>query len=320
MNNDKILLESGTNEVEILEFQLGEQSFGVNVLKIQAIEQFDDSRLTTIQLAPKPVAGSLLFRDECLTLIDLGVCLEVREKAIRSSTEDDQLLVLVMEFNNIRTSFLVDGVDRIHRVSWGSITPLSSFLNLTATKFTGSLNINNREILLVDMEKVVAEVLPGDMERLLVTPESDADLRAARGAIPIFLAEDSPTIRELLAKELTLGGYTNLKIFPNGAECLEAVHELHQQARTANTTISAYISGIITDIEMPKLDGLALCKTCREDLGMDDTPIIMFSSMINEQMAIKCQEVGATDYLSKPQFGELVAYLDRHCLQEPATV
>ena len=183
MAKDGILLESGTNEVEILEFVLDDQHFGVNVLKIQAIEQFDPARVTRIQLAHPSVVGTLLFRDSCITLVDLtkemnsapdreetvepeisravdtvttseledGTPAPVSEAASTSvdteTGESSAKLVLVMEFNDMKTAFLVDGVNRIHRVSWESISPLSAFLSSTDSKFTGSLQIDGREIL-----------------------------------------------------------------------------------------------------------------------------------------------------------------------------
>ncbi len=322
MDQSKILLESGTNEVEILEFYLGEQAFGVNVLKIQAIEQFDPARLTTIHLAPPSVMGSLLFRNECLTLIDLRVCLDTGDPrnlpAAQGEDDEDgetpQPLVMVLEFNDRRTAFLVDGVDRIHRVGWDSITPLSPYLNQPDTKFTGSLNINDREIMLVDLEKVVAEVLPGELAALAVPEETSEEMRALRGGRLIFLADDSPTVREMLLGELAHGGYTNVQLFSNGRECLEAVKALAAEAEEKDLALEGLLGGLITDIEMPSMDGLALCRTIRQDLGLADLPVIVFSSLINAQIARKCEQVGATDYISKPQFSSLVRYLDRYVL------
>ncbi|MGD9547525.1 MAG: chemotaxis protein CheV [Candidatus Krumholzibacteriia bacterium] len=324
MQKDGILLESGTNEVEILEFILGGQSFGVNVLKIQAIEQFDPARLTRLQLAHRAVIGTILFRDQCITLVDLGKHLEsaagvrTAKRAAGVGTGDDgdldSKLVLVMEFNERKTAFLVDGVDRIHRISWRQISPLSPFLDTPDSKFTGSLNIKDNEILIVDMEKVVGEILPTDLKRHQVDVDENDPLRPQRAEAMIYLAEDSGIIRELLVQELGRGNYVKVRTFANGAECCQAISDLVARIRAEGGDLRDHLAGLVSDIEMPKMDGLALCRHCKETLGLKETPVILFSSLINEQIARKCETVGADSYLSKPQFGRLVEVLDELCL------
>jgi len=331
MANDGILLESGTNEVEILEFKLGNQSFGVNVLKIQAIEQHDPARVTKVQLAHPSVVGTLLFRDNCITMIDLA-----RELGFPAGTDgagqdaaaaDDEApggkagaerggqsrLVLVMEFNQLKTAFLVDGVNRIHRVSWESFSPLSSFLSTTDSKFTGSLAIEEREILIVDMEKIVTEILPRGQFQFAVPPADDSPASRARAGRQIFLAEDSAIIRERVTQELGRGNYVQVRTFPNGRACIDEIGRLQQRAAAEERPVTDFLAAVISDIEMPAMDGLALCREIKQKRGLDALPVIMFSSLINEQIAAKCEAVGADAYISKPQFTQLVDLLDEHC-------
>lgn len=355
MANDGILLESGTNEVEILEFVLGGQPFGVNVLKIQAIEQFDPARVTHIQLAHPSVIGTLLFRETCITLVDLTQEMEredlaeyfdqdgitqavdavttetlVKNTPVPADTsskspsgkaqeEPPVRLVLVMEFNDLKTAFLVDGVNRIHRMSWESINPLSAFLNTVDSKFTGSLQIEGREILLVDMEKVVTEILPRGLNINPVLEASSHPLAEARAALQIFLAEDSAIISAKVKSELTRGSYSQIKSFPNGRDCYEAVAALVDKAKAENRPITDFLGAIISDIEMPKMDGLALCKNVKQTLQVKGVPVIMFSSLINDQIARKCEDVDADDFISKPQFARLAELLDKHCLHRDQT-
>lgn len=322
MAKASILLESGTNEVEILEFVLGGQSFGVNVLKIQAIEQYDPKRVTRIHLAHPSVIGTLRFREHCLTMIDLGKEMDAEDPSCDSSYEEGKpacgegapnRLVLVMEFNQLKTSFLVHGVHRIHRVSWEAINPLSPYLGSSDSKFTGSLQIEGREILLVDMEKIVTEILPRGQFQNSVEATDDEALTAARGARPILLAEDSAVLRKHVADELRRGGYTDLRTFANGKECYDELHRLIGQADAAGRPVGELVAALISDIEMPAMDGLALCRWVKQTKQTEDLPVIMFSSLINEQIATKCEAVGADAYISKPQFTELVALLDKHC-------
>lgn len=340
MAKEGILLESGTNEVELLEFMAGGQSFGVNVLKVQAIEQFDPLRVTHIQLADPAVIGTLLFRDTCITLVDLvqqlgdpipgaetddpGEAATAMAGLVTASVPEDSpgqesgavdnKLVLIMEFNEMKTAFRVDGVNRIHRVSWGDISPLSPFLNQADSKFTGSIQIDGREILIVDMEKIVSEIMEGDAPRCTSNADPAHPLFAAREHLTIFLAEDSAVIRDRVERELANANYTRVFTFPNGQECFDRIVQLQETARNEGKPVGEVISAIISDIEMPAMDGLALCKNIKEELMIKDVPIIMFSSLINEQIAQKCNEVGAEAHISKPQFAQLVDLLDKFCL------
>jgi len=345
MANNGILLESGTNEVEILEFVVNGQPFGVNVLKIQAIEQFDPERVTQIQLSHPSVVGTLLFRESCITLVDLSLEMaEIAEELledgediseavesvispelVESSKSTDNAnagqtdptgnkLTLVMEFNSLKTAFLVDGVNRIHRVSWKAISPLSPFLASTDSKFTGSLQIEEREILIVDMEKVVTEILPKGQDMFCVSGEQ-GPMFAERATAQVFLAEDSAVIRDKVCEELAKANYVNVKTFPNGLACYEAITAIKEKSEIEGKAVSEYFGVLISDIEMPQMDGLALCKNMKETLGIKDVPVIMFSSLINEQIARKCEDVGAEAYITKPQFTELVQLLDQFVLE-----
>lgn len=325
MAKASILLESGTNEVEILEFVLGGQSFGVNVLKIQAIEQYDPLRVTRIHLAHPSVIGTLRFRDHCLTMIDLrremgtteaepadGAQAEFEDGKPVNDEDAPAKLVLVMEFNQLKTAFLVDGVHRIHRVSWESINPLSPYLSSSESKFTGSLQIEGREILLVDMEKIVTEILPRGQFQHSVAEVAEGDLTRARAARTVLLAEDSAVLRKHVADELRKGGYTSLRTFANGREAYDELNRLAAASDAAGKPISDYVAALISDIEMPAMDGLALCRWVKQTRQTGELPVIMFSSLINEQIAGKCEAVGADAYISKPQFTQLVNLLDEH--------
>ncbi len=326
MADKRILLESGTNEVEILEFYLGGQSFGVNVLKIQAIEQFDPERVTQIRLTHPSIVGTLVFREKCITLIDLRKEMEAEGNADGhtaniTDTTPDQALVLVMEFNNLKTAFVVDGVDRIHRASWESINSLSAFLNTPDSKFTGSFQIEDREILIVDMEKIVSEILPGWQQKFAIPENESSPYKANRATKTIFLAEDSALIREGVRTELARCNYVDLQTFPNGESCQEEINRLKKKARSEGGQVTDHVDLLISDIEMPAMDGLALCRWIKDDPILQQLPVVMFSSLINEQIARKCDEVKADAYITKPQFAELLVLLDHHTnVQDEAEV
>jgi two-component system chemotaxis response regulator CheV len=359
-DRDGILLESGTNEVEILEFELDGQGFGVNVLKVQAIEQFDASKVTEIQLSHPAVIGTYSYREGVISLVDLGKELEIHDGAGDALTPRereavaavlDELpvpagagpepeaqpentagrtdlttavdaasdlietrIVLVLEFNEVTTGFLVDGVNRIHRVSWDAISALSPFLAAVHSKFTGSLNIERREILVVDMERVLADILPSASGAYHFREDHDTTEDARRAQIPVYLAEDSVTIRAVMVNELERGGYTELHSFDNGLACYEALQVAVNRARAEDRPVREAVGIVVSDIEMPQLDGMTLCKRFKQELGQQEIPVVLFSSLINEQIAHKCEAVGADRYISKPRFNELLETVDSFVL------
>ncbi len=321
MAKEGILLESGTNEMELLEFIVGSQGFGVNVAKIQAIEPYDRKRVTRIPNAHPSVAGMLLFREKTIPLIDLTTELDMVDKQTQKSdsqegAEPPTRIVLAMEFNRMAAAFLVDGVNRIHRISWEQISPLSPLFVEHAADFTGSVQLEGRDILIVDVEKIVAEVLPAEHEAAKPGDENWSPYEYERAGIKIILAEDSGTIRNMLLDVLKNGNYTDVESFDNGGDALSAINERVAKAKQTNTPLPEHLNIVISDIEMPKMDGLALCKRIKQEMCITGLPIIMFSSLINEQMIEKCKSVGADAYISKPQFGELVNLLDKLCFTE----
>ncbi|PIE75936.1 chemotaxis protein CheV, partial [bacterium DOLJORAL78_65_58] len=188
----------------------------------------------------------------------------------------------------------------------------------TDSKFTGSLKIEDREILIVDMEKVITEILPKGQDMFSVRREQ-GPIAEERATVQVFLAEDSAVIRDKVKEELSRANYVNVRCFPNGFECYQAITQIHQQATTEGKSPAEYLGCVISDIEMPQMDGLAMCRNIKENLMMKDVPVIMFSSLINEQIARKCRDVGADAYITKPQFTMLVDLLDEHALhKDPA--
>ncbi|MCF6179964.1 MAG: chemotaxis protein CheW, partial [Geopsychrobacter sp.] len=154
----EILLESGTNEMEIIEFYLGEQSFGINVQKLKEIIPFDIEQVTAIPDSAESVLGTLLLRGSTIPLVDLKRHLGQRYS--KSSAEEVREVVLVCEFNGRTNGFMVDGVNQIHRVSWDQVQPMAQFIDQYRPRFTGSINLDGREILIVDLEHIVAEFDP----------------------------------------------------------------------------------------------------------------------------------------------------------------
>lgn len=318
-----ILLESGTNEMEVIEFYLGEQSFGINVQKLREIIKYEPEGLVTLPESPPSMLGTLLVRGNTIPLVDLNI--HLRRKAEASEKEaGSRRVVLVCEFNGRITGFLVDGVNQIHRISWTQVSPMAEFLGQYRPRFTGSVRIEDREILIVDLEHILAEIDPDSVlhyeEAAAVSTPGPAKLRheekvERRGRNRLMLAEDSVIIRAGLLKILKEAGYHQVTTFVDGEKCYEAIRRLKKESNGSPAgDLGGSIDLLISDIEMPGMDGLTLCRRIREELGLTELPILMFSSLITEQMAHKCESVGATGYVSKPQIPELIEMIDGHCL------
>lgn len=306
----EILLETGTNEMEIIEFYLGTQPFGINVHKLKEIITFDQDALTVVPGCGDGMLGTLLLRGSTIPLIDLKAHIVQKEKDLRG---DVRQVVLVCEFNDRVNGFKVDGVNQIHRVSWKDVQPMASFIDQYRPRFTGSVNIEGREILIVDLEHIVAEF---DSESNL---DYEADLHSAamqeklphtRERMKLMLAEDSALIRAGIEKVLKGSNYTDLAVFVDGQQCYDQILKIKQRVIDGES-LGSMLHLLISDIEMPKMDGLTLCKKIKEDPVLRDVKVVMFSSLINAQMAAKCDQVGADGYATKPQIPYLVEMMDK---------
>lgn len=300
-----ILLDTGTNEVEILEFMLGDQSFGINVAKVMQIIAYDATKFTVLPEEEKAILGVLLWQGKTIPLIHLALALKRRDHG-----QPARPIVLVTRFNEVTNGFLVSSVNKIHRVSWDVITPISPILSGHSSNITGSVNIAGQDILLVDFEYLVASLFPNvRMDHNLEDAHIGKELN--RQDMPIVFAEDSTFIRENMVTLLNRVGYSQVTAFENGQLAFEHIRTLKARVEGARRPITDALRLVITDIEMPKMDGLTLCRRINKELQLGEIPVVLFSSLIDEQMSMKCREVGAAAYTCKPKINELIALLDR---------
>ncbi len=308
-----ILLESGTNEAEVAELILGNQHFGVNVVKIKEFVQYDRLTVTKPPGRHPSVQGIFLLRGKTVPLIDLNVHL-----AIKGEKQPNQRIVLITEFNKVVMGFIIDAVDRIHRVSWKDIQPLSAMLQAHPLPVTSSINIKGSEIMMLDLERIVGEIIPSaGFGAPVSNPKlTEVSIEEARKSHKLLFAEDSNTIRSHVIKALAAVGYIHITAFENGQDAYDAIVALQKQVETEGRKINDFISLAILDIEMPQMDGLTLCKKIKMDLGLSSVPVLIFSSLITEQMALKCEKMGADGYTTKPSMEHLVEMIDKFCFKK----
>ncbi len=310
MAKQDILLETGTNEVEIAEFAISSQCFGVNVAKIREFVPYDQLNVTKLPDKHPSMLGVFLLRDRTIPLIDLRMHLNIKGKEDQSSVRQ---VVAITDFNDMINGFIIDSVNRIHRLSWKDIEPLSSFIENCAISITGSIHIEEREILVLDLERIIDEVFPESAMSASEEDFADKPKEEKREHTKLIIAEDSSTIRNLIVKILTSVGYKNITAFENGKDALDEFTRLKQKAESEGKDITEYVTFAVFDIEMPQMDGLTLCKNVKGELGLTDVKVIMFSSLINEQMALKCKKVGANAHITKPNIHKLVELADKLC-------
>ena len=289
-----ILLESGTNELEILEFTLADNHYGINVAKIREIIPYQ--KVTPVPNAHPSIEGIFMPRDVMITAIDLKNCLQ------RGQSEEKGLFIIT-NFNKLDIAFHVDQVIGIHRVSWNEIIKPDSTINgQDGSVSTGVIKMDDKLVVILDFESIVSSISPEtglrvhDVEEFKGRSRSDAN---------ILIAEDSALLSSLITDCLKKAGYGNLIVTTNGQEAWDQLVKFKKEGDPAEK-----VQCIITDIEMPQMDGHHLTKLIKDDPRFDGMPVVIFSSLVNDEMKRKGEALGVDAQLSKPEIGKLVRQLD----------
>lgn len=301
MIQQKILLESGTNEVEILEFFLGTQSYGINVLKIKQIIAYDASQITQMPKSHPAIEGTIYNRGEYITLINLSNYLNIEDKDL------EYRAILITDFNQKSYGFRVDDIRKIHRISWQDIQPVQSNVTIDKNWTTGVCKISERSVLVLDFESITGDLF-GGLSFEVGSKDLEGKQIISRRDKKIFLADDSAMVRSNLEKSLKAAGYESISCFDNGEDLYQEFMKVFTKSQEEEKSISEYIDLVISDIEMPDKDGLTLCKQIKE--LAPKLPVIILSSLINEQIETKCDSVNANDAISKNEINRLLKTVD----------
>ena len=290
----KILLENGTNELEVLEFKLDGNAYGINVAKIKEIITYQ--AVTPVPNAHPSIEGIFMPRDTMITAIDLKNCLQ------RGVSEPGGLFIIT-NFNKLDIAFHVDSVVGIHRVSWRDIIKPGSTVSTSEDGVsTGIIKFEDRLIIILDFEKIITDINP---ETGLKVTEIDELGERHRNHVPILIAEDSPLLNKLIVDSLKKAGYDNLIHTENGQQAYDVIEECKKEG-----SLKDHVQCVISDIEMPIMDGHRLTKLVKSDDATKDIPVVIFSSLVNEEMRRKGEALGADAQLSKPEIGNLVKVVD----------
>lgn len=291
-----ILLESGTNEIEIMKFTIQGEFYGINVAKVKEIMMSEKVKM--MPHAHPAVEGIFKPRDILITVIDLGYYLTGEDLGHKSRD-----LFIVTNFNKMTVAFRVQSIEGISRISWKDIQkPDKTLSHGEEGVATGIAQCAGELVTILDFEKIVAEIAPettiqiSEVEQMGDRPLCDS---------PLVIAEDSVLLQKMIDDSLERAGFMDVKNFSNGQEAWNYLNSLRN-----DSDLYDKVNLIITDIEMPEMDGHRLTKLVKDDPRLKKIPVVIFSSLIDDQMRTKGEALGADEQLTKPEIGHLVHVID----------
>lgn len=293
-----ILLENGTNELEILEFMIDGNVYGINVAKIREIIPYQ--KVTPVPNSHPSIEGIFMPRDTMISVVNLPKHLNLHDSFCIKND-----MMVITNFNNLNIAFHVHSIYGIHRVSWADIIQPDKTINTKDSSIaTGIVKIDGRIIIILDFEKIVSDINPDT--GLKVSEIDEMFDERKRNDSTILIAEDSALLSTLIIDSLHKAGYVNVINNNNGQEAWDLLCGMKNKG-----TVLDDVKCIITDIEMPLMDGHRLTNLVKTDDVLKEIPVIIFSSLVNPEMRKKGEALGADAQLSKPEIGNLVKIIDR---------
>lgn len=293
-----VLLESGTNEFELMEFTIDDKSFGINVAKVLEIMQYTE--IMPMPNSNENVEGVFKPRDEIITVVDLAKYLNLNPAPAYNKD-----ILIITKFNKSCTAFHVQGVEGIHRISWTLIEkPNETIYGSKEVVATGIAKLGDKLITILDFEKIILDICPQNSIAGTFTPDKE---NRTENELPLLIAEDSPVLLKMLENCLKDSGYKKEIICTNGQEAYNKLLEYKEMPGD----VTDYIKCVITDIEMPQMDGHRLTKLIKDDVQLRKIPVIIFSSLITDELRHKGIALGADAQVTKPEIDNLVSTIDR---------
>ncbi len=293
-NNDTALPQEG--ELQLLEFEVGKNHYGISITKV--LEIMMRRRLAPLPDSPEEIEGVFMPRDKLITVVDLHKVLKLEED------KDERGLFIICRFNNTDIGFHVDKVNGIHTTNWSEVEhPPEIAVRPENSISTGIVKSKDAIIMIVDFERIVMEL--GGKPELDLTGAEDVQGEEFFIGKHLVIAEDSDFLNHMIVNSLTDIGFNDIRSFKNGKEAWDYIFSVREIGGDITDTIGA----VITDIEMPQMDGLSLTKLIKSDSILKNIPVFLFSSLPDEQTAVKAAEAGADGHYTKPQIGLLIQKL-----------
>ena len=304
-NNRSNKIVDETSALELMEFTMAGDAFGINVAKVTEIMRH--TPITPMTLSHPCIDGVFKPREKLITVINLP-----RYMALAESEDPSNDMFMLTNFDNVNAAFLVHTVEGMHRINWSDVErPSSIVYGSNDSVVTGTTKIDNRIITIIDFEKVLYDINP---ETGLQISEVIRLGERLENPKPIVVVEDSVFLKKMLIESLEAAGYTNISSFDNGQDAWDYLIKCRSECHANITPIEKKVSILITDIEMPRMDGHHLTKLVKQDDILSKIPVIVFSSLIDETQKQMGENLGVNAHLSKPQIGKLVTTIDEWIL------
>lgn len=316
-SRSNILLKSGTNELEVITLYLrwldplsvgtaAQAAYGINAAKVRELVAMP-TELTEIPDSHPSVRGVFLLRGRTIPLVDL--CHWFGYTPDTSPEAMVKWVVVVSEINGKLFSFISHGVDKVYRISWSQIMPPPEII-ARHSSLTGMCLVNDRVIQMIDFEKICADIdssMAVDHVTHAIKERADADQVNKH----VVIADDSATIREQIKRTLERADY-RVKAFSDGQSTWDFLEQT-----MGDGAVDSQILAVVSDIEMPQMDGHHLCMKIKQQPDFKRVPVLLFSSLINAATRHKGEQVGADDQITKPELDTLVKRL-QGCLKKLA--
>ncbi|MCL2080204.1 MAG: chemotaxis protein [Oscillospiraceae bacterium] len=294
-----------TSILQLMEFTMSGNSFGINVAKVTEIMR--NTAITPMTLSHPCIDGIFKPRDRLITVINLP-----RYMALPENENLTDNMFMLTNFENTNAAFVVHTVEGMHRVKWSDVErPSSIIYGANDSVITGTVKIEDRLITIIDFEKVLYDINP---ETGLQISEVEKMGAREHSQKPVVVVEDSVFLRRMLLESLQVAGYENISEFDNGQDAWDYLVKCRDECLENITPIEKKVSIVITDIEMPRMDGHHLTKLIKNDNVLSKIPVLVFSSLIDDAQKQQGLSIGVNAHLSKPQIGMLVSTMDEYIL------
>lgn len=308
-----ILLEVGTNELEVITFylewldpdtrKLHKNTYGINAAKVRELVAYPEE-ITRVANSVSCVRGVFLLRNHTIPLIDL--CDWFGYQTEEQKSGERKWVVIVADLNGKAFGFITHGVDKVYRISWSQITP-PPHLIASSQSITGICQVDNLIIQMVDFERLVGTIDPSMVVKSHLREEDVQEIEDKYDK-SVLVVDDSRVVLMQLTKTLQSSGFKVIPK-PDGQAAFEFLEDLRGKGE-----VDKKILAIISDIEMPRMDGHHLCMRVKKDPAYRKIPLILFSSMINDALRRKGEAVGADDQVTKPELDNLIARM-QECIE-----
>jgi two-component system chemotaxis response regulator CheV len=294
--------EDNISILELLEFTIAGNLFGINVAKVTELMQY--RKITPMAASHPCIEGIFKPREKIITVVDLASFL-----GLPASEDTERDMLMLTNFSNMDAAFHVHTVEAMHQINWNDVEkPDDTVYGGRESLVTGNAKIGSKLVTVIDFERILYEISPATGLQLSEIERMGSRKRSEK---PVVIAEDSVFLQKTLIEAMSAAGYSNIRPFSNGLEAWDYLVKLRDDCAEKNEPIESKVAAVITDIEMPRMDGHHLTSLIKSDNALAGIPVMVFSSLIDEAMQAKGEALGVNAHLSKPQIGNLVATLDR---------